>query len=472
MGKITPTPVEPEEKRNAGDDDRPKSIRGIKRQGSQSHAAHPSRVSNQWIIDLRRLWRSALGHDSRRLLSSMASLRTHRSSRRGDRASSDGGHWTVAPYPLSTRGLLLHRCNCRARCLAALGGAWMTEARGIRKRNPFGAAIALLLVILAAFFWVRTSLRAEPGTDDASIDGEVVHIAPLVGGRIIELAIHENQLVHKGDLLFRIDPASYQVNVTAAEANLDVARAAVGSKRRFVATQRWNADIATEQIGRAKENLALSQRTQERLGPLAAKGYIPQQQFDQAKVATQDATTSLAQTEKQQHAAESAVDTDDAVAAGVRAAAAALANARRALADTEVRAPHDGRIAGLTISTGEVVAPSQALFTLINTEEWFAAANFREIDLNRIEPGACVTVYSMIDRHVPIKGVVESIGYGVLDAGKIDLPRNLPYVEPSLNWVRVAQRFPVRIRLENPPERLVRLGASAIVEVAHGRACR
>jgi multidrug efflux system membrane fusion protein len=126
----------------------------------------------------------------------------------------------------------------------------------------------------------------------------------------------------------------------------------------------------------------------------------------------------------------------------------------------------------LTISTGEVVAPSQALFTLINAEEWFASANFREIDLNRIEPGACVTVYSMIDRRVAMKGVVESIGYGVLDAEKIDLPRAAPYVQPSLNWVRVAQRFPVRIRLENPPERLVRLGASAIVEVAHGRACR
>jgi membrane fusion protein, multidrug efflux system len=348
----------------------------------------------------------------------------------------------------------------------------MTEARGIRKRNPLGAALALILVVLAAFFWVRTSSRAKPGTDDASIDGEVVHVAPLVGGRVIELAVRENGLVHKGDLLFRIDPVPYQINVAAAEANLDVARATVGSKRRFVATQRWNADIATEQIGRAKDNLALSQRTQERLDPLAAKGYVPQQQFDQAKVATQDATTSLVQAEKQQHAAESSVDTDDAVVASVRAAAAALANARRALSDTEVRAPHDGRIVGLTISTGEVVAPSQALFTLINTEEWFASANFREVDLDRIEPGACVTVYSMIDRRVPIKGVVESIGYGVLEADKIDLPRTAPYVQPSLNWVRVAQRFPVRIRLEKPPERLVRLGASAIVEVAHGRACR
>lgn len=348
----------------------------------------------------------------------------------------------------------------------------MTEVRGVSKRKPAGAAIAVVIVVAAAVFWIWTLLNAKPSTDDASIDVEVVHIAPLVGGRIIELPIHENELVRKGDLLFRIDPVPYQINVAAAEANLDVARATVGSKRRLVSTQRWDAEITTEQINRARDNLALSQRTQERLAPLAAKGYVPQQQVDQAKVAAQDATTTLAQAEKQQHAAEGAIDTEDAALASVRAAVAALANARRALSDTEVRAPHDGRIVGLQISTGEVVAPSQSLFTLINTEEWFASANFRETDLDRIRAGECVTVYSMIDRRQPMKGIVDSIGFGVLDEEKIDVPRTAPYVQPSLNWVKVAQRFPVRIRLVNPPERLVRLGASAMVEVAHGRACR
>jgi len=348
----------------------------------------------------------------------------------------------------------------------------MTEVRGIRKRNPAGAAIAAILILVAVVAWIWTLWKAKPSTDDASIEVEVVHIAPLVGGRIIDLPIQENEFVHKGDLLFRIDPVPYQINFAAAEANLDVARAALGSKRRLVSTQRWDAEIATQQTIRAKDNLALSERTQDRLAPLAAKGYVPQQQFDQATLAAQDATTSLTQAEKQQHAAEGAIDTADAASANIRAAASALANARRALSDTEVRAPHDGRIVGLHISTGEVVAPSQSLFTLINTEEWFASANFRETDLHRIGVGECVTVYSMIDRRQPIKGIVDSVGYGVLAADKIDIPRAAPYVEPSLNWVRVAQRFPVRIRLENPPEHLVRLGASAIVEVAHGTACR
>jgi multidrug efflux system membrane fusion protein len=127
---------------------------------------------------------------------------------------------------------------------------------------------------------------------------------------------------------------------------------------------------------------------------------------------------------------------------------------------------------GLTVLAGEIVAPSQSLFTLINTEEWFAVANFRETALHPIKIGECATVYSMIDRTMPIKGNVASIGWGILATGKIKLPRSVPYVEQSVNWVRVAQRFPVRIRIENPPELLVRIGASAVVEIGRGAECR
>jgi membrane fusion protein, multidrug efflux system len=124
------------------------------------------------------------------------------------------------------------------------------------------------------------------------------------------------------------------------------------------------------------------------------------------------------------------------------------------------------------VSTGEMVAPSQTLFTLVNTEEWFAVANFRETDLDAISVGDCVTIYSMIDRQRPLKGIVQGLGTGVLDTDRVNLPRSLPYVERSLNWVRVSQRFPVRIRIEQPQPQLMRLGASAVVEVKHGRACR
>jgi membrane fusion protein, multidrug efflux system len=92
--------------------------------------------------------------------------------------------------------------------------------------------------------------------------------------------------------------------------------------------------------------------------------------------------------------------------------------------------------------------------------------------LSHVKVGDCATVYSMIDRSRPMRGIVTGIGSGVLDTERVNIPHGVPYVEPSLNWVRVSQRFPVRIKLENPPQDLVRLGASAIIEVDHGVACR
>ena len=77
----------------------------------------------------------------------------------------------------------------------------------------------------------------------------------------------------------------------------------------------------------------------------------------------------------------------------------------------------------------------------------------------------------MIDRTVPIKGVMQGLGAGVLDTDRVNLPRSVPYVERSLNWVIVAQRFPVRVRLVDPPQNLMRLGATAVVEMKHGADC-
>jgi membrane fusion protein, multidrug efflux system len=332
-------------------------------------------------------------------------------------------------------------------------------------------SFAIIAIGIAMGLYVEHASSVHPSTDDVTIDADVVHVASAVGGRISELPITENAKVSKGDLLFRVDPEPYRLAVKQAEAELGVAVGALDTRRRTISTDKSNATIASEQVKRAQRNLELADRTVERLRPLVAKAYVPAQQFDQAQTAQRDAATSLQQARHQESAALSAVGTEDAATAAIQARRAALAIAKRALDDTVVRAWHDGRIVGLTVLSGEMVVPSQALFTLVSTEEWFAVANFRETDLKAIAVGDCATVFSMIDRRQPIKGIVEGIGWGVLDQERINLPRSVPYVERSLNWVRVAQRFPVRVRLENPPEQLMRLGASAVVEIKHGDAC-
>lgn len=348
------------------------------------------------------------------------------------------------------------------------------KAAGTRRRTVGPIVISLAIIAAAIGFglYVLHLSSTMPTTDDASIDADVVHIAAEVSGRIVDIPVEENSRVKKGDLLFQIDPVPYQLAVNQARASLDVAKAALDTQRRIVSTQQSAAVIAADQVRRAETNLDLAARTVERLRPLAAKGYVPTQQLDQAQTAQRDAVTSLQQAHEQEAAAVRAVDTDAGAIATVQAREAELAIAERHLQDTTVRATHAGRVVGLSVLSGEMVAAGQSLFTLVNDEEWYAVGNFRETDLHAIAVGDCATVYSMIDRRAAIKGVVQGLGAGVLDTDRVNLPRSVPYVERSLNWVIVAQRFPVRVRLVDPPANLVRLGATAVVEVKHGAGCR
>ena len=344
----------------------------------------------------------------------------------------------------------------------------------MRRFTSRSSLIALGIIALAVVGALLSAswVSRHPSSSDASIDADVVHVAAAVGGRIIEIRVRENSAVHRGDVLFQIDPVPYQLIVSQAQADLALAEAQLDTQRRYVSTQRSHATIARDQTTNAKANYELATRTAERLRPLTAKGYVPNQALDQADVTARDAATHLQQAQVEQLAAFQAIDTVQGGESLVAARQAALALGKRNLDDTTVRATHDGLVVGLTVSTGEFVVPGQSLFTLINTEEWFASANLRETDLAAVHSGDCVTVYSMVDRRLAIRGIVDSIGWGVLDQDRINLPRTLPYVERSLNWVRVAQRFPVRIRLENPPPQVMRLGASAVIEVTHGRQCR
>jgi membrane fusion protein, multidrug efflux system len=324
------------------------------------------------------------------------------------------------------------------------------EVAGKTRTGSRGRLISISVIALAvalALYAFHES-NTHPTSSDSSIDADVVHVAAAVGGRIIQLPVVENMRVAEGSLLFQIDPLPYRLAVEQSAAELGIARS--------------NAAVVADQTKSAQENHDLAARTLERLRPLAAKGYVPQQQLDQAQVSEKDTATKLIQAQESQAAAD----------ATVRARTAALGIAQRQLDDTTVRATHDGLVVGLAVSTGEMVIPSQALFTLINTDEWFAVANFRETDLSSMSVGDCSTVFSMLDRKVPIKGIIQGIGWGVIDEDRVNVPRSVPYVERSLNWVRVAQRFPVRVRLEQPPQELMRLGASAVVEIKHGAACR
>jgi multidrug efflux system membrane fusion protein len=346
-------------------------------------------------------------------------------------------------------------------------------ARSRKMRNRVGQLMALVIIGLAAagaFLFVRHR-EVSPSTDDASIDADVVHIAATVPGRIVRLGVRENQLVKAGDVLFEIDPEPYRLRVALAAAELQSAQAVLESEKRAVATETANATITGDQIVQARYSLELASNTLDRLQPLLGKGYVSAQQVDDARTSKHKAQIAYTQAVEQAAAAKTAIGTADAATANVEARRSSLALAERDLRNTAVRAPHDGRVTGLGVSSGEYVTVAQSLFTLVVTEEWFASANFRETELAHIALGSCAVAYSLIDRRVAIQGKVDGIGWGVTDQDRVNIPHDVPYVAKSVNWVRVEQRFPVRVHLENPPEQLMRLGASAVVQIRQGGDC-
>lgn len=349
----------------------------------------------------------------------------------------------------------------------------MTHAPRSASRRTLSLLIAIAVIgaaAIAAWFFLRHASQ-NPLSEDAVIQADVVHISAAVPGLLTELMVREGDRVKRGDVLFRLDPQAYALQLQQAEAQRDIAQAALTTRDRQIQAETANAAIADEQIARAQTNLALAQRTAERLKPLAAKGYVPQQQLDTALTAERDARVSLTQAQSQAQAAQHLIGQPDGTQAALRGAQATVALARKALEDTEVRAPHDGLVVGLRVSAGERLAPGQSLFTLINAEQWFAQAFFLETELDAIQAGACASVYVLADPSHDIAGKVVGIGWGVSSEEMISLPRALPYVQKSLNWVRVAQRFPVRIQLDAPPDRLMRMGASASVVVRPDRTC-
>ncbi|SHG99674.1 membrane fusion protein, multidrug efflux system [Kaistia soli DSM 19436] len=336
-----------------------------------------------------------------------------------------------------------------------------------------GIAVSLAVVAAAVVLGRDYLERADrnPLSQDAVLTANVARIASAVPGRIARIGVTENGSVRKGDLLLALEAEPYSLAVAQARADLAIAEAGLADQQRTEAAERSNAVIASEQVTRAEQNLSLATQTLARLQQLRPKGYVSAQQVDDAATARRDAEVSLRQARLQQDAAEKLVGNPAAAAALVAAREAALAIAERALADTEIRAPFAGKVVGLTVSPGDYLLTGQSVFTLIDTAAWFASASFVETELPSISVGDCATIYALADRTVPIRGRVEGTSWGVASDQVVNLPIALPIVPKSLDWVRIAQRFPVRIRVLDPPDSLMRIGASATVTVHHDAGC-
>jgi membrane fusion protein, multidrug efflux system len=333
-------------------------------------------------------------------------------------------------------------------------------------RKTLGILVSLMTLIgvLVTGVLVTHRIDERPRTDDAYLQADLVHMAPDVSGRIIELDVRDNQKVHRGQVLFRIDPEPYRLRVDQARATVLGLEATLAVTADQVASQTSKADVAARGIGAAEAQSVLAASTLARLEPLLGRGYVTAQQVDQARTTQRTAQIALLQSRLQAAEARQGITSTRPIAADLEAARATLALAERDLNKTVVHAPCDGRITSLDIAAGEFAAVGVPLFTIIDTEHWYAVGNFRETDLAAIKPGQRATIYVMAQPSRPLRGRVDSLGWGVASDVSATFG-GLPHVERTLNWVRIAARFPVRILLDAPPGDLMRLGASAVIVI-------
>jgi len=330
-----------------------------------------------------------------------------------------------------------------------------------------GRAITLVILAAALVLLAAVVIVADrrPRTHDAHLFAYTAGIAPEVSGRITVIHIVNNQRVRKGEVLAQIDAEPYELRLRQARAKVAALKADINLTGRLVNAQTSGANAASIQIARAKVQYALARSTRERLEPMLGKGYVTQQQVDEARTNERTAATALSTSTLQAAQAHEGVGDTASLEEELAGAEAAEALAARDVRETTIRAPFDGSVVGMQLAEGAFATAGAPMFTLIKWHEWYAVADFRETDLEHIHVGDTATAWLMGRENQPVHGHVESLGVGVQPEDKAG--PGLPVVERSLNWVVVAQRFPVWVRLDDPPEALMRIGATASVKVQH-----
>ena len=394
-----------------------------------------------------------------------------------------------------------------------------------RARKFLGRLISIGIVIAAAGLGLMVLYNANyyPRTDDAEVFANFIGIAPQVEGPIIRLNVRDNEFVKQGALLFEIDERPYRYALENALSEQSALEGQIEDERRKIAAlvsgvsvaqanvqgsqadiTRWaaavdqaRADVANAEQGvnRAKAEWSYSNNNLHRIEPLLEKQFVTVDQVDKARsleIAEAEALKQAAsqldlsraglklaaaqyehseavleQSKAQHEQSRNAVTTLEPLINQRGARAAAVKTARYNLDNCRIYAPFNTRVTNLTISEGAYAHIGQQIFTLIDARIWWAIGNFREGSLQHIAPGMPADVYVLSKPNVRFSGIVDSVGFGVTPSADDfgTLAQGLPDVQRTLNWVHLASRYPVRVRVKDPPAELFRVSESAVVVI-------
>ena len=326
-----------------------------------------------------------------------------------------------------------------------------------RRRSPWRLVIMLsvpiLLLAVGGYFWLTSGRYVS--TDNAYVQQDMVSVAPEVTGIVGEVFVHENQPVHRGDLLFRLDQRPFRIALEQAEAQMASAQVQVAQLR--TQTAGTVADIAG-----AENNLAYAQREFERYAELLRRGFTTRAAYSDKLHDVEEARERLANARAAQANAQSALangGTDNQPA--VLQARAARDQALLNLARTEVRAPSDGVATQVDrLQVGATAVSGVPMVTIVRGGTTYVEANFKETDLTNMYVGQPAEVTLDAYPGERFRGHVWSIGAGTGSQFSILPPQNA-----TGNWVKVTQRVPVRIYIDGNPQRPLIAGLSADVSV-------
>ncbi len=339
-------------------------------------------------------------------------------------------------------------------------GAAIDAAVAPAPKRRWGRLALMLLVpflVVIGGIWYWQSLQGYVSTDNAYVQQDKVTVSGEIGGKIVAVLTGENQQVKVGDILFRIDPEPYRLEIAQADASIAAAQANVAALSRSSALS--GADSAA-----AREDIAFAQARLTRQQALWNRGFTTKAEYEAAQHQVAQAREELNVAEAKRSEAAAKLSTgaqvpgvNPQVAAGRAQRAAAELNLRR----TDVRAPMAGRIAQADrLQVGQDVAAGLPVLTIVASQRSYVEANFKETDLAEMQVGQRAEVRFDAYPDIVLKGHVASIGAGT--GGEFSV---LPAQNATGNWVKVTQRVPVRIALDETSPRQLIAGLSTKVKV-------